>query len=91
MAHQLTQTLSSKSWQDIARLYKKYGLLLGELARIKETFGFGGFELRRTPDQATAYMRLQASFNQSVVETDSMLIIIEAEIKRRNKLIGVMG
>lgn len=31
------------------------------------------------------------TFYQNVVEVDGMIVLIEAEIKRRNNLIGVIG
>lgn len=84
----MAQSLNSFSWQQLQDIYKQYGDRATELLRIKETFKLaqnkaglanGGRDL------------VSASFRRDVELTENMLILLDAEIARRNKLIGVMG
>lgn len=70
-------------------MYAQYGLQLMEIARVKKVFGF---QLKQRNISPMHYFDIaEKSFRQWHDEVDGMLIIIEAEIARRNKLIGVMG
>lgn len=79
--------LSSWSWQQIHQTYRQYGLQLAELARLKKTFRFG------LKQRGVNYMFdfVSDSFQRNVDEIDGMLILLDAEIARRDTLIGVMG
>lgn len=85
-----TNSLPSRSWQELYFMYKLYGAQLIELARIKRVFGFE-MKQRGAKPQNFAFQFVEQSFKRNVDEVDGMLLLLDAEIKRRNALIGVIG
>lgn len=90
----MKNSISSKSWQEIYHKYRHYAGELRELVRIKNTFGFtlGRYQVRQTGDVLDEQFDIAENhFRIWVDETDAMIVLLDAEINRRNKLIGVMG
>lgn len=84
------RSLPSRSWQEIYQMYRIYGYQLIELARVKKTFGFSMTERGVLPSDFM-FDVAQHHFQVWVDEINGMLILLDAEITRRNALIGVMG
>lgn len=83
-------SLMAKSWQEIELMYEVYGAQLVELARVKEVFNFS-MEDHRMLATNSSFDVAENHFQNWVGEVDGMLVLLDAEIKRRNALIGVIG
>lgn len=89
MAHLSTgKPIPSWSWQEIQYIYKAYGMQLIELSRVKRVFGL---DMVQRGMKDAGYQFVQEAFRTQVDEVDGMLSLLDAEISRRNNLIGVMG
>lgn len=82
--------LPSKCWQELQLMYEVYGAQLIELNRVKTVFGFSMID-RGLHAGDPMFDIAENHFQNWVGEVDGMLILLDAEIGRRNKLIGVMG
>lgn len=86
--------LAKLSWQQIAQVYKKYGNQLNEYRAIAIRFDLDlpikfrpGEIFEYTPDFADFLGR----YVLGVSKLNKQLAVLDTEIARRNKLIGVMG
>lgn len=92
MEHSLaTKMLPSISWQEIQAKYRRYGAELKELARVAKIFANADVTQIDVYTLDGNYQIVRRAWQNSVDETDGMLVLLDAEIARRNKLIGVMG
>lgn len=83
--------LNSWSWQQISEKYRKYGAELQELARVSKIFEDHNVQQIDVYALDGNYQIVRQAWQNSLDETDGMLTLLDAEIKRRNNLIGVMG
>lgn len=85
------KSLSSWSWAQIVEKYRSYGAELQELSRVSKIFENHDVQQIDVYTIDGSYEIVRTAWQNSVDETDGMLVLLDAEIARRNKLIGVMG
>lgn len=78
---------SVQSWS-IQSVYKSYGTLLGQYAEIDKRIAIPKqIDIKFTDDNNVFIMK----FWRDVNRIDDHLKVLDAEISRRNNLVGVMG
>lgn len=90
----MEQLLIKWSWQEIFAVYKIYGDQLIEYKRIAETFDLE-LPVRIKPGELIGYSDEKVAFIDrwlgDVIKVNRYIDVLDQEIARRNKLIGVMG
>lgn len=86
--------LGNWSWQDIQRVYRILGTQLEGYADIAGRFEIQ-LPLKPKPGEIIRYAngeeKFVSSFYAGVCRINAHLAVLDDEIARRNKLIGVMG
>lgn len=81
--------LSSWSWGDITRVYKSFSDQYQEIDRVSKSVGIRKLEVN------IDYLDLKNIFIlralRDVRKIEAHIAVLDAEIARRNKLIGVIG
>lgn len=80
-------TLGSWRWQDIQSIYAILGRMLGEYNGVHSRIGVPKPRIEYGDAENIFFIR----FWQDVVRINEQLKVLDREIARRNKLIGVMG
>lgn len=88
MERQSTKQLSSLSWQSIQGIYAILGQRMQEYNDLQKRIGIPGTVDINFPDDKNI---LILRFWRDVTKVNEEIKLLDAEIARRNKLIGVMG
>lgn len=83
-----TSLLMAMSWQDIISLYKVYGEMVMQYKGYKERCQIPSSIKVQFGDLENMFV---LQFNREVKRLDAQINVLDKEIARRNKLIGVMG
>lgn len=79
--------LASWSWKDIQDVYTSIGLVLQSYQLIGMRIEIPQAHIDRTDEENTFILR----WHTDIKRCDAQLAALDAEIARRNKLLGVMG
>lgn len=97
MTEVATPQLAKWSWQDITKVYQNYGEQLKEYARMRPIFGIDeAIDLVPKPGQMVPVESFEnvlavGRWFTDVTRINDHIKMLDHEIARRNKLIGVMG
>ena len=83
-----TSPVSSWSWQNIQDIYAVLGRQLEDYRQLKKRFSIPRTVDINFPDDKNT---LILHFWRDVTKINQQIVVLDAEIKRRNNLLGVMG